>query len=352
MSSDYGYINARIRAMRSFLLKKEDYAQALRQRTEGEFISFLSSLVSYSNDLRQALLRQPLACVALEALKYNLCRVFRKIIKFSEGEPKELILILLGTWDIYNLKTIIRGLLSAQDKNIIIQTLMPIGKWDLEFLSKLVECKDLKLLANSLVTTDASELAKKIARLISNYSLASPLEILENNLQEAYFRNAQESLNQENKNARIVLEYLSFQIDFLNILLALNLHHYADKSHLKVNFFKGGRLKEAFLKDLLKVKAKEEALKLFEHSPYLWLAKEGLEVYKRSNSLSSLERLFKNKLFLFCSSLYTRGDPLSMSIPLAFINFKENEINNLRLIAKAISFGVPESLITQELIYA
>ncbi len=349
MSDDYGYINARIRAMKSFLLREEAYLEALKQKTQDEFISFLSSQASYANDFRQILTNPPAGFLCDEALKLNQCRIFKKIIRFSEGEPKTLILILLIPWDIYNLKTIIRGILGFQAQEEIIGALIPAGKWEMEFLKRLIKSKDLKTLADTLVTFSEDGFEKEFANLIRDYSQDTPLALLENALKELYFRKAYEYLSKKKGNAKIALNYISLQIDFLNILLVLkNVIYLAPE----VKFIQGGRLQEGFLKDLIKLKSIEEVLKTFEYTPYPWLAKEGLDLYKRTQRLSSLERLLRNRLFLFCSDLYMRGEPLSISIPVAFINFKENEITNLRLISKAIQFRIPQELIKGELIYA
>lgn len=349
MSDDYGYINARVRAMESFLLKEADYEEALRQKTQDGFISFLSSLPSYAQDLRQVLTISPQRFICDEALKLNLCRIFRKIFKFSEGEPKRLIIILLTHWDIYNLKTIIRGIISFKDKAEIIQTLIPAGRWDLEFLKRIAESKSLKALANNLtILSSEDDFEKELAELISD-SQDAPLEILENSLQEVYFREAQEYLSKRNGNAKTLLDYLSLKIDFLNILSILKKIVQTRKS---INFIKGGRLPEAFLKDLSSLKSVEDVLETCGESPNKWLAQEGLQLYRRDQRLSSLERLFKKREFFFCSKLYSTADPLSIGIPLAFINFKENEINNLRFIGRAIHFGMPLGLVKEEITFA
>lgn len=350
MPSDYGYINARIRAMKSFLLKEEDYLEALRQRTEDEFISFLSSLPSYANDLQKTLISPPTRHAASCALSLNLCRIFKKILRFSEGKPKKLMLTLLECWDIYNLKTIIRGILGRQDKNEIIRALIPAGKWDLEFLERLVSSEDLKTLADTLFVNGEDGLEKELSSLIKGYSQDSPLELLQNSLGETYFRKAYQSLAQGDSNDQLVWDYLTLKVDFANILLVLkNIQELYSEGP---KFIPQGALSEAFLRDLISLKSIEEALKIFEHSPYPWLSQEGLDLYKRTVRLSSLERLLKKKLFSFASGLYIKGDPLSISIPLAFINFKENEINNLRLIGQAIRFGFSIDLVKKELIYA
>lgn len=351
MPDDYGYINARIRAMKSFILQEEDYSLALSQRTEDEFLGFLSALSSYANDIRQMERNQSRKSVCDGALKLNLCRIFRKLIKFCEGEPLELILILLKRWDLYNLKSIIRGILNHKDKTQILEALIPAGKWEREFLERLLENKDLKSLGLTLGGTGEPDFFdEEFAQVLIDFSPDESLEVLEKTLLEAYFRKAIDFLlTQKNINARIILDYLFLKIDFLNIFLVLRKITHPERS---VRVIKGGRIPISFLENLLALKSLEDALKSFADSIYPWINKEGLDLYNRTQSLSSLERLFEHKLFSFCANLYIRGNPLSISIPLAFISFKENEIKNLRLIGKAVSFGIAKDLIRGELIYA
>lgn len=259
MSSDYGYINARIRAMKSFLLREEDYLGAMRQRTLGEYTSFLSSMPAYAGDLKKVM-----HCD--EGLNLNSSRIFKKIIDFCDDKPKKLIQRLLAY-----------------------------------------------------------------------------LKILEKKLYETYFKEVFESISSTDSDEKIVSDYLSIQVDFVNIRLVL-----LNSKPLNIR----GKLTEEFLKDLINLRTPEDILSRFGDSVYPWLAEEGLDLYKSTKKLSSMERLFRNRLFSYCFSLYTSGDPLSIGIPLAFINFKENEIYNLRLIGEAISFGMPMNLVKEELIYA
>lgn len=349
MSDDYGYINARIRAMKSFLLKEEEYQEALRQDSPEEFCAFLSGRPSYTNDLQEA---SSLAAKSRydEALRANLCRIFQKIIRFCSGEPKKMILVLLMYYDIYNLKAIIRGILNYKSKDEITQVLIPAGKWDLAFLSKLAELKGLKALAANIASGADSDLENGFAKLIRNYTPETPIEILENSIDKFYFEKAAQYLSAGGVNAGILSGYLSLKVDFSNILSALK--KISQGTNTEFGIMPAGKLRKDFFQDMLKYKSVESALKIFENSVYPWLAGEGLQLYQRRQKLSSLERLFKRKIFQYSLRLYRQGDPLSMSIPLGFINFKENEINNLRLIGESLYFGIPKDAIKNELIFA
>lgn len=347
MSCDYGYINARLRAMKSFLLKEEDYHEAMRQDSLEGFTAFLSGRPSYANDFQEVSL-EPLKSRGHEALKLNLCRIFRKIIKFCDGKPERLIGILLKSYDMHNLKAIIRGISGHKDKSEIISALIPAGQWGPEFLNRMSESKDLKELTDNIGGSIDNDFERGLALLIRNYTTDKQGDILGNTIDEFYFRQTFETLNDRDTNNGIILDYLRLKVDFLNIILALGKVFYGTGA----GFIPGGRLNRNFFDNTRSLKSVEDFLKIFESSPYPWLASEGLDLYKRRQRLSSIERLLKRKIFYFCLSSSKRGDPLSISIALAFINFKENEINNLRLISQAVSFGMKRELIKEEVIYA
>src|SRR4030042_61285 len=108
MSDDYGYINARIRGLRSRLLERkeiedfwnvkgiDDVIQKLRGTDYGIQLGQLSSSYDGINLIEHAL---------RENLSFNL----RKLLDFSSDEPNKLIRILLRKWDANNLKSILRG---------------------------------------------------------------------------------------------------------------------------------------------------------------------------------------------------------------------------------------------------
>ena len=52
----------------------------------------------------------------------------------------------------------------------------------------------------------------------------------------------------------------------------------------------------------------------------------------------------------FAVGLFSRGDPLGMSVPIAFTYAKENEARNLRLIGHGLAHGLARSEIEDQLV--
>ena len=90
MSSDYGYINARIRGLRKKLLKPEFYNEALNSSDFNAFISQLAQ-TSYGSELDEAQARYQGIKIVDDAVAHNFYKTSRKILNFADGKPKKLI---------------------------------------------------------------------------------------------------------------------------------------------------------------------------------------------------------------------------------------------------------------------
>jgi len=151
MSSDYGYINARVRGLRSRLLDRkaiedfwnakgiDDVIQKLKGTDFGLQLDQLSS--TYSG----------LALIE-HALSENLSLNLRKMLDFSSGEPNRLIKILLRKWDANNLKSLLRGKHSGATSQEVADALVPAGELGRTLLYRLNETENVKHLIDTLVT--------------------------------------------------------------------------------------------------------------------------------------------------------------------------------------------------------
>jgi V/A-type H+-transporting ATPase subunit C len=102
---DYGYMNARIRAMKSRLLAHTVLENLILKPDLESMITELER-TSYREEIEKAsVLYSGMLCIEV-ALRKDFTNAFRKILEFAQGEKSEFyIRILLTRWDIQNLKT-------------------------------------------------------------------------------------------------------------------------------------------------------------------------------------------------------------------------------------------------------
>jgi len=125
-SNDYGYSNARIRGMRARLLKKERLEHLLGVTDMQPLIQELMQ-TELAPFLEDTLIHGHTAASVDEALKNNLVATYRKVLGFLNDEAFNISTTLLGRWDVFNLKTVVRGKHLHLMAEEISEGLLPVG---------------------------------------------------------------------------------------------------------------------------------------------------------------------------------------------------------------------------------
>jgi V/A-type H+-transporting ATPase subunit C len=107
---DYGYINARMRGMKSRLLSHQVLNDLILKPDLDSLTADLENS-PYRDDIIEAKGRATGILCIESALRQNFIRTFRKIQDFArqEKEAEQYIGIFLHRWDVQNIKTILRG---------------------------------------------------------------------------------------------------------------------------------------------------------------------------------------------------------------------------------------------------
>ena len=107
---DYGYINARMRGMKSRLLSHRALDDLILKPDLESLIADLEN-TPYREDIIEAKGRSSGILCIETALRQNFIKTFRKIqdLARQEEEAKQYIVIFLHRWDVQNIKTILRG---------------------------------------------------------------------------------------------------------------------------------------------------------------------------------------------------------------------------------------------------
>src|SRR5690606_14340064 len=127
MSRDLGYINARVRGLKSKLLGPA-FTQAALEGTD--FRAFLTALSQspYMREVEEAQARYGGLAVVDSAVARNFYHTARSLLSFSDGKPRELIGLLLLRYDLANVKAIARGKHAGKDADDIRGALFPAGE--------------------------------------------------------------------------------------------------------------------------------------------------------------------------------------------------------------------------------
>jgi len=306
---------------------------------------------AYKEEIEKASVQfKGITCIEV-ALRRDFSAAFRKILRLMKGDESEkYIKILLGRWDVQNIKTILRG------KNIyipsaeILECLIPAGELDDTTMIELVKQPDVKAVIDLLATWGISY-AKPLTRNFKEYSEKRDLTLLEYAIDRFYYKNALRAVKGESYDDSLVREMVMTEIDVTNIKNVLKMiRDKIDVEEVQSYLIEGGvSLNTERLLTMVKAGTVEGAIKLLESTPYSSLSKVPDEILK-AGKISVLEKELEKYLIKLGISRFL-GDPLSIAIPIGYIWAKYNEITNIRIIARCKTTDISEKELRGELVY-
>ncbi|MBI5206221.1 MAG: V-type ATPase subunit [Candidatus Firestonebacteria bacterium] len=232
LQGNYGYVNARVRAMKSVLLGREFYEDLLKTSDFSGIMGLLDK-TPYKTEIQECAISRSGVEGIDEALKRNLARTFRKILSFAGSEPRELILMILGRWDLHNIITILRGVHIKVPTEQILESLIPAGEMDVSPLNQLANEQSIKGCIDVLATW-GSPYARVLNEKYGEYVEENDISILELALDKAYYANALEKLKKiGNINYKIVKNLIVYEIDAINVTTILRLQKLTIEDLLK-----------------------------------------------------------------------------------------------------------------------
>ncbi len=343
MSSDYGYINARVRAMKGRLLSRETLYELLAARDLAAFTDTLGS-TDFGKDLGEAFSHAFGLSAVEEGLRRNLCRTSAKLLSFADGRAGELLGVILERWDLENIKAVLRGKHTRLSKSDILSGVVPAGRLDEARISELAEAEDAKAVADMLATW-RSPFARPLTKALSAYAEDNSLANLELALDRFYVSASLETVRGRGKgdrNAALIRGILKEQVDVLNLGTALRLRGEALEEGPLVSYWVPGgeRILERHFLALARAESFIQALAL---------APPSLHLLEKPVDEAAFERALSRAFALRCARLY-RGDPLAIDIPVGYLGMKTLEVANLRLIARGKAYGLSQAELEVELL--
>lgn len=347
---DYGYSNARLRGMRARLLDQPFYEELMSSTDLSHMILLLQERTEYSHDLEEALIRGQTAAQVDEALRNNMVSTFRRVLNFMSGEGAFLLTTLQGSWDLFNLKTVIRGKHLQMAPDDISANLMQAGRISRVELGELGRLEDVRAVVDTLATWGLPY-AHALTRALPEYLEDNDLSVLELAVDRQYAEWAIGRLDEGRDNYQRARDVLATQIDTINLMTAMRLQN-ADVEDAAVGrfFLKGGRrVPEALFRKVAGLSDIDDVIDAMKGTPY-HEALEGAAVrYVEVGSVSVFERALEDYLTRRALSA-SLGDPLGIGVAINYLWAKQNEVTNLRIVVKGHAVGMPPDRVRKELI--
>ncbi|WP_049969259.1 V-type ATP synthase subunit C [Haladaptatus cibarius] len=343
-TSNYEYVNARVRARRAALFDDEDYRKLLRMGP-GEIARYMEE-TEYESEVNALGARYDGVDLVEYALNRNLAKHFDDLLDWSGGKLYTLIARYLRKFDAWNVKTVLRGIYADADSQSVRDDLIHAGEFERSFLDRLADAgaiEDVVEMLHGTIFGDHLEAAYE------DYDSTGLLIPLENAVDRAYYEGLMEGVTEtENRATQLYVEFLQAEIDFRNIRNALRISRSGADIDPSEYFISGGRLfKAAELSQL--AGNTDELISRVRESTYGSDLDEALDELERADSLIRFEHALDAALLEYSDHL-SHVFPLSVCPVLAYILAKQKEVDNIRAIARGREAGLSEDEIEDELV--
>ena len=341
----YDYGNARLRAMKSRLLSRQELDALAEAGTLKGLITALTK-TPYCKTVEAALARSSGMDGIATAFRDDLVTSLGKVHSFYKDDAREMVAIVLRTYDIHNLKAVLRGLSTNATPGEILAALLPVGELKSDVLAELARSLEPRT-AIDLLASMNSPFAQPLLNLRGEHPGADTTQ-MELVLEQWGLREAKSFLESEYRSGGILYKALNIDADLANLLTVLRFAHspaerkfvraWLGEEDLQQLLLGPGSLPfdllvRAGLQDTL-----DAAVEIFAGNPYEASLRAGLKAHAQSGRLSDLERQLRH-FRLEWMAAQILADPLGIGMVLGYCALKVNEVSNLRWIVQGINLG-------------
>jgi V/A-type H+-transporting ATPase subunit C len=282
------------------------------------------------------------------ALNRNLAKHFDDLLRWSEGALYDYIARYLRKFDVWNVKTVIRGLYSDAERTEVEDDLIRAGEFSERRVEDLLNAGSIEEVVEQL---DDTIFGDTLAEAFDVYEESGVLVPLENALDRAFYETLLSGLpdNPEiDSPTGLYVEFLETEVDFRNLRNALRLAHSGADIDPSEYFIEGGKLFDE--QEIAQLSTNlDQLVSAVRESKYGDDLDQALSALEEADNLIDFERALDAALLEYADRLSNRY-PLSVCPVLAYVLKKEREVDNIRAIARGREAGLGPDEIEQELV--
>ncbi len=348
---DYAYANARVMAMRSRLLDEQTFNRLLSAPDYNHFLSELDE-TEYGPDVEQALIESIQVTQVDRAFNRNLSAHFNKVKDFFEGRPRELVCAVLSRWDLYNLKTILRGKQAVIPNSEIMRNLVPIGYLDQVVLEEITNQPDLRSAIDLIANFSRGwkiRYGTALMGVLKEYLHQRDLAILEVALDQEHYREVMDVVEGKDSSSCKARRMVRLELDAANHVTLLRISGMGiDRQQLSRYFLPGGWLDFKEFRRLAQARDEEALVGMLPSGDELKpVLQKGLAQLDEKGYSVFQDELDK---FMIRTAVRLDDNPLDIGVIIKYMWRKYMEVTNLRVIMRGKSIGMIESQIRKEMI--
>ncbi len=346
----YSAINAKIHALKSNLLKPEDYAELIEKSSVPDIVRFLQTKDAYAGILAG---REPESIHRrdLELLIRNyLITVLKKLTHLFKNPEREIVILLIKRYEVENLKLALRNALTEAKSDI---RDFSLKFYNLESFSsiepeKVAMCKNTEEVLEAL---SGSPYQSEIRHVLESQSAKTGnlVYVLETALDKWYVSKLKDAIGKlGGRDKEDALRSIGIQIDLKNMEWIVRVKKFYGMSPEELYnslFHTGYRLKKDFLRMACDTKGVNEVIEFLKSSAYTSIF-TGLE---DSDTLPfELTKRIKRYLFDFVTK-NSISNEFSFAKLFEYIYLLEFEVNDIIMITEAIRYSLKKNEILPNL---
>jgi V/A-type H+-transporting ATPase subunit C len=341
-SGNYAYVATRVRARKTFLLRRDTYPKLLlrdvhevaRTLQEGQYKREVEELGGKYSGAR----------LVEMATRLNLARDYSAILRWSNGELGRMLGIYLQRYDVYNIKTVLRGKFAGISDEEIARNLVPAGRLTVDGLDELLRLESLAEVVDALRET---QYGPALTEGLEGRQVTS-LAKLENAVDKIYYHALIKAVDPTDQAKAAFKAFLERELDIIDL-----------KTVLRLRVEGITEIGDLFLDDRGEITL-ESAQRLLRAGPDEFAQElEGTEIHKVI-APHLAELLSKGNLHPVTTALdkhlvesartFSYRYPLSILPVIDYVLRKKIEVDNLRIIAFGKQSGLREETIRELLV--
>ena len=343
---NYAYSCARVKARKHFLLSEDTYSRLLVMDVH-EIGRFLGE-TQYKEEVTRFGSRYSGASLIEVAVTRNLGQSYMDILGYTTGHLHDMLGYYLHGWDIFNVKTILRGKVSNVRNEEIVDTIVPAGALSEEYLRSLVTMSTVQEIMDSLSTIPALRIEPDIARVVID---TGRLSSLEDYLDKNRYYDMLKVVSPMNTADALLRQYLRREIDATNLKVLLKMR--ADKlpeEQIAKYLIPGGmEFSIEKLRALASAEGLAPILDELERSETYNVVKPAIERFRKDKKLSALTVAI-DKAAITTSEKFAHFYPLSILPIINYMIRKKVEVDNIRIIARGKQSALSTKIIQELLV--
>ncbi|NTV23506.1 MAG: hypothetical protein HGA85_03980 [Nanoarchaeota archaeon] len=322
------YTFARISAMKSLLLKQEDYDKLMKMSLP-EITKYLQEGV-YKDEINTLAMKMQGLKLLENSLNMHLSKIFIKLRMISDDSTKLLMDQYLKRYDFWNLKTLLRSKVTGTDPDIVLEMLLPVGGLKKDALKRLA----FKKTAREIIESCGIISAEPFRPAIEKFEKSQDLSEIENLLDKHYYEDTTAFAEKIPAEGKLFREFFLYEFDIYNVNLMMKKIAFKllKKDIEPYLIYSGKEIKPALLKELNSKSTFPEFLKTLSKTSY---GKE-LGDLKPTEDVPLLRyEVLLTSVLLKKSMLLYHQHPLTVDMVLGYMFAKDIEVRNLRAIIKS-----------------